>query len=332
MAIVYGLTLGTAKAANSAWLNTESFVESSSWGGADFPTYRHAAVLLGGFILGHADNVSSVALQRIPEGVAYLVYGGTGTVLSQLLNYAQQGSRKPSMLLGGMLLVVGGILSTSLSQFLRPSKRAVHPESESTAVEMDLQHPAEGSLVSVEKETCASPAQGKKTTRDAIVLALICGLLCGCWSPLSTFAMNSQLAQVPFVVLLIFPLGQLLALPSVVSITLCLENRTREQKGLPKLSLADVFREIRDLGRTKKAWGVICGLGINSGYCFYFTATAAVPSAVVFGITCCASIVPLLREVLVTDSFTGATNRVRVFLLLSFIFYAAAIGVLASIA
>lgn len=376
MALLYGLTLGTLRAANSEWLNEESFVYGSSWGAPDFPTSRHATVLLGGFILGLADNISSEALQRIPEGIAYLLYGGTCTVLSQSLNFLQVGSKNSGMFLFGMLLVLSGITSTSLSQLLRPVK--VQPvdlnimapvELHDTATQQAAEEEDPHSLtpprtpkrkrasngdnsprdsldddvpviveepnlaVTVTKASVPDGATQKKQTRDAIMLAFFCGLLCGSWSPLSTFAMhNTQLSNVPFVVLMIFPLGQAVALPIIVFVTLRLENRNRATKGLPPLRIQDIFQEIKDLPRTKKAWAVVCGMGINSGYCFYYSATATIPSSAVFGITCCSSIVPLLREVLVTDAFTGAPWKIRIFLIFAFTFYLGAIGVLVSIA
>ena len=63
---------------------------STAMAGALAPEGAHVwALLFGGFMLGHSDQLGSVAMQRLPATTAYMLYAGTsmavGTVLNEVL-------------------------------------------------------------------------------------------------------------------------------------------------------------------------------------------------------------------------------------------------------
>ena len=48
-----------------------------------------AAVIGGGFLLGHGDHLGAFCMQHIPPGLAFPLYAGTALLLGSLLNLVQ---------------------------------------------------------------------------------------------------------------------------------------------------------------------------------------------------------------------------------------------------
>jgi len=246
------------------------------------PNLRTAAVLLGGFSLGHADQLSALAMGYLPAAVAYPLYAGISLVLAQALNYAQTGSKEPGMLLLGLALVLLGLILLTATQ---SAKEAGDTKTQSlqrtTTRERDVtQRLLEAQLLGDAQSTAAIEKKIGVSSRLAMVICLFAGLSGSGWPPLSTYARaaaggaDSEALRDPLLCLWIFQLGQLCALPSITTI-----GGTLTQTG--------IIRPIRALTLRSAAWGVICGASVATGYYAFYTSSAHISPTVSFGIVAC---------------------------------------------
>lgn len=75
---------------------------------------RVAAVVAGGFLLGHGDHIGSAAMQYLPPSSAYMCYAGLTMGLGTLLNELIEPVASPGRLLVGVALVFLGIGSLGM--------------------------------------------------------------------------------------------------------------------------------------------------------------------------------------------------------------------------
>lgn len=161
-----------------------------------------------------------------------------------------------------------------------------------------------------EEEPQISPA-------TAMMICLIAGL-CGClWSPLSTFARagdskGAKLISDPYVCLVLFTFGQLLAFPSVSFIA-------------GRLGGTGVRGPLRELDSRSIFWGFLTGMTVSGGYIGYYMGSTIIPATACFGMANCNPILALLLDVFVSRSFDGATNKVKKLLVACILAYLMAI-------
>ena len=104
--IAWTFILGSVRG-SPPWCDAASIFDAKTWTSA---LHRKAAVLLGGFLIGHTDNIGAVAMQRLSAGTAFPIYAGCTTIISELLNYFQLGSSNPGLLFSGIACLLLGIV------------------------------------------------------------------------------------------------------------------------------------------------------------------------------------------------------------------------------
>ena len=207
------------------------------------------------------------------------LYAGTTLVLAQLLNYMQLGSEDPPMLLLALALVALGLSFLTLTAAAK--EKAPRPE---VGLESSLLPPvattrsgdrssAPPAINSVHERTHPGPKQ--ISPRAAMVICAIAGLAGSGWSPLSTYARAGAEAEADpvhdtTICLVVFQLGQLLAVPSITNIASRLEG-------------SGVLAPLRALSLRSAAWGILCGMCVSSGYVVYFTSSSHISPTIVFG-------------------------------------------------
>ena len=208
------------------------------------------------------------------------LYAGTTLVLAQVLNYAQLGSEDPLGLLLALVLVALGLLFLTLT---------VAAKGDSTRAKMDPS--MESSLLppvatgrSDHNYNSAPPAingvhgtsaRKQISPRAAMIICAIAGLAGSGWSPLSTYARAGSEAEADpvhdtTICLVVFQLGQLLAVPSITNVASQLEG-------------SGVIAPLRAMTLRSAAWGILCGICVSSGYHVYFASSAHISPTIVFG-------------------------------------------------
>ena len=263
------------------------------------------ALLTPSPLLPVQDHLSSIAMQYIPAGIAYPLYAGVSLVVAQCFNVLQLGSADPLRLGLGLGLVLLGLTFLTLAQSAKEQPEAAGGYMRdatlsllkpSPALTGSLQH---GPQSSSSTGTKAGPTaarmrepQRSKHIRPApaMLMCVVAGLCGSGWSPLSTFARAGPAAAADpvhsaFVCLVVFELGQLCAIPSVAGLG-----------GL--LTGTGWWRPLRELGWAQVLWGLLCGVGVASGYAAYFISSAKISPTVAFGIVCCNPLLALLIDIL----------------------------------
>lgn len=347
------------------------------------PGMREVAVFAGGFLLGHADQLSALAMGHISASIAYPLYAGTALVLAQALNYLQLGSPQPFILLGGLALVALGLISLTVTQSLKARDEATMHKDLYTAQAALLAQlrPYSGPRSADAGCRCCYRRRGDDRSREyardrlsiqgvpashgananalnplvllkpkklssgtAMLLCGLAGVAGAGWSPLSTFARRpavsvgaggashggvgsggsaasvaSEIAMLDTAIcLVVFQAGQLFAVPSITNLGGWLTG-TGVVQPLCALTCRATF------------YGVLCGVGVCTGYIAYFTSTAAhVPATVAFGIVACNPLLAMLLDILRCEYY-GASCTIKLLLLTSMGCYFAAICVLAQI-
>merc|ERR1719253_2274524 len=116
------------------------------------------------------------------------------------------------------------------------------------------------------------------------------GLLSSFWSPLATYQFKHG-ENHPALSVLIFALGELCALPSVLAILTRLDGK--------------LVPALRDLPVANALWGCACGTLVASGYVGYFTAVdGGISGSVAFGIVGSAALTALVLDA-VLGAFAG---------------------------
>ena len=206
------------------------------------------------------------------------LYAGTTLVLAQVLNYAQLGSEDPSRLLLALVLVALGLFFLTLTAAAKSNIKRPKMGMESSLL------PPVATARSDYNYSSAPPAinsvrvnsaQKQISPRAAMIICAIAGLAGSGWSPLSTYARAGSEAEADpvhdtTICLVVFQLGQLLAVPSITNIASQLEG-------------SGVLAPLRAMTLRSAAWGILCGMCVSSGYHVYFASSAHISPTIVFG-------------------------------------------------
>eukprot|EP00927_Polykrikos_kofoidii_P067109 TRINITY_DN62634_c0_g1_i1.p1 TRINITY_DN62634_c0_g1~~TRINITY_DN62634_c0_g1_i1.p1 ORF type:complete len:354 (-),score=32.51 TRINITY_DN62634_c0_g1_i1:100-1161(-) len=269
---------------------------------------KTGAVFLGGFTLGHSDMIGSWCMQFLPAGISFALYGCTSLVGSSLLNVCIQGSRNLGMLLVGIVFVLLGKICLACAA------------SSNDKQSRDISG-ADG--VCRDEPLCDVGQRTDMVRLSFSTAASVCvaaGLLASLWSPLGTFARTTGSSAVAvrnsYVCLVVFALGELLALPSLLTIA-------RFGLRLP-LRVPVAPRQV--------LWAALSGAVVSTGYICYFLASTGVPSAVAFGIG--GGSAPLMAVTIdvALGEFRGLSKAGKCYLASGMCSLVVALGVLASVA
>ena len=227
------------------------------------------------------------------------LYAGTTLVLAQLLNYMQLGSEDPPMLLFALALVALGLAFLTLTaaakeKVPRPEaglESSLLPPVAATARSGDRSS-APPAINSVQERTHPAPKQ--ISPRAAMVICAIAGLAGSGWSPLSTYARAGAEAEADpvhdtTICLVVFQLGQLLAVPSITNIASRLEG-------------SGVLAPLRALSLRSAAWGILCGMCVSSGYVVY--------GPLLCDHSCCGRFGPLRNRDPVMDRYFTSSSHI----------------------
>ena len=184
------------------------------------PGLREGALVLGGFLLGHGDQLSALAMGYLPAGIAYPLYAGLSLVLAQFFNYLQTGSEDPLMLFIGMGGVALGLVFLTLTQSAKeerpfvPRRRGASAAGaaglESSFLSVQVASPARGSIQSDDTPPKLRPL----SSASAMMICGFAGVAGGGWSPLSTYAragVSTAPIQDPTICIVVFQIGQLVS-------------------------------------------------------------------------------------------------------------------------
>ena len=114
------------------------------------------AIVLGGFVLAHGDNLGAISMEHIPVGVAFPIYGGISLMGGSLLNYAQRGSADPTLFFCALALVMAAITLLASSALMM---EGVEMKRELAARERELRREQQQQQ---QQQRAAGAAGGKK--------------------------------------------------------------------------------------------------------------------------------------------------------------------------
>jgi len=149
--------------------------------------------------------------------------------------------------------------------------------------------------------------------RKGLIIMLAAGLFTANWGPMSTYARNGNpddLVRSPGIMVFLFTLGEVLALPDLYLICLCIE---------PQPNYTLTWRKL--------FWGMTNGVGVVSGYFFFFAATyydmgkIVVPGTVIVN---CNPLVAVFIDIL-RGEFTGTGIKTKILLVLAVMLYFTAV-------
>ncbi|MGB8261138.1 MAG: GRP family sugar transporter [Terracidiphilus sp.] len=246
--------------------------------------------LLGGVVFNLANLLIVAAIEVAGLAVAFPIGIGLALVVGAVSNYIFHPAGNPWYLFGGIALVTVAILLDAAAYRARE-------------------------------------ADAPATTTRGIVLALVGGLLMGCWYPLTTHTLGTPTptGSGPYAIAVLFAVGVLV---STVPFNLFLMARPLD--GKPPVEGADYWRA--PLG-----WhlaGVFGGAVWTLGAVANFAASVAhlarpVGPAVSYSIGQGATMVSACWGVFVWREFSGAPPRARLLLVLMFVFFLLGLGAVA---
>ena len=92
-----------------------------------------------------------------------------------------------------------------------------------------------------------------------------------------------------------------------------------------------VLGPLRNLTVLSAFYGILCGIGVSTGYMAYFTSSAHISPTIAFGIVCCNPLLAMALDI-VRCEFRGVSLTVKVILAMAIVCYSSAIAVLSQIA
>jgi len=300
---------------------------------------RVGFAVLGGFLLGHGDHCSAMGMRFLRPGLTLALVSIVNVVLTCVFNYIQVGANRPDYVFTGLGFAVIAIIL--LSQTVQKSSKKVLKEDMSLETYRSFSESSEqlyqkktnrvnvagyaagseSSLMTASKtedgyQTFSNGDYGDNpqpqltmSKRQAFVIVAVAGLFTACWGPMSTYARDGssdELIRSPGIILFFYTLGELIALPDIYLICLCIEPQ-------PEYILT----------RRRLLWGIVTGVSVSSGYFFYFTATynkmdkIVVPASVIVQ---CNSLVAVVTDVM-RGEFNGASAKTKVLLAAAVTFY-----------
>jgi hypothetical protein len=320
---------------------------------------RVGFVLLGGFCLGHGDQCTAIPMKYLQPGITTALVGMISLLLTCVFNYIQVGAAQPIYVFSGLvsaliaLFLLSQTVKKSSRQELKEERRlekdrkkypgfksGVNPllhnqwsdsvgwgEATRGTNNSFISEASSSSLLSVPGITGSGyltyTKEAYKMTnfqpelsmskRKGLAIMFVAGLFTACWGPMSTYARNGNpgdLVRSPGIMVFLFTLGEVLALPDLYLICLCIEPQPEY-----KLTWRKLF------------WGITNGLGIITGYFFFFTSTyynmvkIVVPGTVIAN---CNPLVAVLIDI-VRGEFTGSPLKTKILLVMAVTLYFGAV-------
>jgi glucose uptake protein len=265
----------------------------------------------GGIIFNLANLLLVAAISVAGLSVAFPVGIGVALIVGVILNYIIKPAGNPTLLFGGVAVVLMAIVVTALAHAAHAKARAVSVEAEPQAVAgaRAVQRP--------------SGQRGGSSPLKGIILSLVAGLLMGAFYPLVEMSKKGDLGLGPYAAAFCFSMGILFSTPLF---NLFFMNVPVE--GDP-LSIVEYFKGTSKQHLLGLAGGIIWCVGTIAN----FVASSAPPSvnvgpAVSYAIGQGATLISTLWGLVVWKEFAGATPAVSGRLLLMLILFIAGLAML----
>lgn len=330
--------------------------------GRIFETFEHfdlrvGSLVLGGYLLGHGDQLGAIPMKYLQPGTTNALVGTVSLLLTCMFNYIQVGARRPDLVFSGLGCALAALICLSQAVKKSSRKKSLYQSRKKTKyssfasgnepliqivssgdfdddfedvtanrsiggsksagsaqISNPVIHEGFASLTKT-NEACKIKPQKELTfsRRKGLIIMAVAGLFTASWGPMSTYARNGsvdELVSSPGLMVFFFTLGEVLALPDLYLICLCIEPQ-------PEYILT----------RRRLFWGITTGLGVASGYFFFFTATHYEMSKIVLPATVIVYCNPLVAVVtdIVRGEFSGAELKTNIFLFLAVTLYIGAV-------
>jgi drug/metabolite transporter (DMT)-like permease len=213
------LSLGTAKSSTTSNFDDASFFDGLI---TRYDNSKVVLLLVGGFLLANGDFLFACTYSHLPFAVAFPIYGAWGLVEGTVLNYMIEGedTAKPMVLFLGVFSALVAILFMALSDYFSNAVRA-GCDNGGEVNTPDASNTANGisdNVHSSDKERASLGEAGGGRVNPYIGVCLLAGVFSGLWSPLSARARQGDgRVDNPYVALLLFMTGQVLALPLLLA-------------------------------------------------------------------------------------------------------------------
>lgn len=320
---------------------------------------RVGALILGGYLLGHGDQLGAIPMKYLQPGITNALVGTTSLVLTCIFNYIQVGAKRPDYVFSGLFCALAALFL--LSQTVKKSSLRKLNEEILLPIKNDYSglisdeevKPIGGSsaarygAISLPKTSATLPSAGSSSDafsstdtgvggsaflsdkndankegpqpqvtiskRKGLAIMAPAGLFTAAWGPMSTFARNgssSELISSPGLMVFFFTLGEVLAIPDLYLICLCIEPQ-------PEYTLT--WRRL--------LFGMATGFGVTTGYFFFFTSTYNDMADIVLPATVivyCNPLVAVLTDI-ARGEFNGTGIKTKMLLASAVVLYLAAV-------
>lgn len=324
-------------------------------------SWRVACIVFGGCCVGNADFLCSLAMAHVHFSIAYPVYAGLALALGSSLVYCIDGQGKAPLLFSGVALAILAICCLAAAEAAEVSPSSSTANNQSGAVPSPVGCPPgstsglsttfsplqpqlsdegndetrfkEGGYEKKEDGSAYVPlSPARSTSKGWVNVCIFCGMLGGLWSPLSSLGRLEGGVDNPLTGLIIFQLGQLCCVPlqccyySIVM--LLLEGRDSYVKSNdPAIFLREISASCR-VSFKDTALALCTGAIVGTGFTLYFIASVVVNPTVALAIPSCEPLVTIVFGVLVSRKLHHASQAVRLYYLLAFSLFIAAITLL----
>lgn len=270
-----------------------------------------AFAAVGGIVFNLANLLLVAAISVAGLSVAFPVGIGVALIVGVILNYAIKPAGSPTLLFGGVAVVLLAIVVTALAH-------AAH-----TARPADTAGPAVQTVAGARAVQRPGTRRGARSPLKGIVLSLGAGILMGAFYPLVEMSKRGDLGLGPYAAAFCFAIGILLSTPVF---NLFFMNMPVEGEPVS-------FRQYFDGTAKQHLLGIIGGVIWCTGTISNFVAASAPPSvnvgpAVSYAIGQGATLISTLWGLLAWKEFAGATPGVRARLALMLALYAAGLAML----
>eukprot|EP00164_Ancoracysta_twista_P001471 GFYU01001919.1.p1 GENE.GFYU01001919.1~~GFYU01001919.1.p1 ORF type:complete len:363 (-),score=96.46 GFYU01001919.1:252-1340(-) len=274
---------------------------------------RFAYAFFAGVVFNIANFLLIAAIDIAGMAIAFPAGIGTAMVMGTVLNYIiEPGNTNAVYLFIGLVLAAAAIVFNSFAFKYRNEDEALSPENHYRL--HDPESPRSGG---------AAQSGSDVSTSKALTICLICGVLMGSWSPLSTASMQEGAGQLsPYTSFFLYTLGVVVTTFPMIFVF--------SKKPL----IGEPFNCVEEYVSTQHGvrWhmaALLGGLVWAVGTLFNLMSGQVIGTAPGYAIGQSAPLVAACWGIFVWKEFKDPSRRVVIMLCMTFLFYAGAIGLVA---